>query len=166
MATTAVPSPPPGSRSNAPWRAFGPLRPGSGGFTLLELVVGLSIVAILAAVALPMYREQAQRSRLGEGVAALADARAAMERYYLNQRTYVGGPCGSTVTVGLFTLVCPSTPTATTYTIRATGSGTAAGVVYTIDHHGDARTTALPSGWGSVPSGGHRCWITRKGDTC
>lgn len=166
MAATAVPSLPTRSRPAAPSRRFGPLRPGGRGFTLLELVLGLSLMAILAAVALPMYRAQAQRSRLGEGVAALADARAAMERYYLNQRTYVGGPCGSTVTVGLFTVVCPSTPTASAYTIRATGSGTAAGAVYTIDHHGDARTTALPSGWGSVPSGGYRCWITRKGDTC
>jgi type IV pilus assembly protein PilE len=136
------------------------------GFTLLELVVGLAIVALLAAVALPTYREQAQRSRLGEGVAALADARAAMERYYLNQRSYVGGPCATSATIGLFTVVCPSTPTASAYTIRATGSGVAAGAVYTIDHHGDGRTTALPSGWGSVPSGGYSCWITRRGATC
>jgi type IV pilus assembly protein PilE len=161
MPASAVPSLPTCSRSTA-----APLRAGAGGFTLLELAVGLGIVAVLAAAALPIFREQAQRSRLGEGVAALADARAAMERYYLNQRTYVGGPCGTSVTVGLFTVRCPSSPTASAYTIRATGSGAAAGAIYTIDHHGDARTTALPSGWGSVPTGGYRCWITRKGDTC
>lgn len=168
MAATAVHFLPTTPRATASSPALGWPRPrsGSSGFTLLELVVGLSIVAILTAMALPTYREQAQRGRLGEGVAALADARAAMERYYLNQRSYVGGPCSSSVTVGLFTVRCPSTPTATTYTIRATGSGSAAGAIYTIDHHGDARTTALPTGWGSVPSGGYRCWITRKGDTC
>lgn len=172
MATTTVPSLPTCSRSSTAAPVVGRLRAaarrrsGSGGFTLLELMVGLGIVAVLAAVAVPMYRDQARRSRLGEGVAALANARAAMERYYLNQRSYVGGPCGSTVTVGLFTVRCPSTPTASTYTIRATGSGMVAGAIYTIDHHGDGRTTALPTGWGSVPSGGYRCWITRKGDTC
>ncbi|WP_251972787.1 type IV pilin protein [Sphaerotilus microaerophilus] len=137
-----------------------------GGFTLMDMGIALAVIAILATVAIPSYRAHIQRSRLGEGVAALADRRALMEQYYLGNRTYVSGPCATSVTVGAFTLVCASTPTANAYTITATGSGTAAGAVYTVDHHGDARTTGLPTGWGTPPTGGYPCWITRKGDTC
>lgn len=138
----------------------------SRGFTLLELTVIGAVLVTLLAIALPGYRSHVQRSRLGEGVAALADARAAMEQHFLNQRSYVSGPCATSRTVGAFTIVCPNAPTASAYTIRATGSGSAAGAVYTLDHHGDARTTGLPSGWGTPPTGGYPCWITQKGSTC
>lgn len=150
------------------WCRRAPAGVGTGqrGFTLLELGIAVVAFAILAAIAFPAYRLHIQRSRLGEGVAALANRRALMEQYFLNNRTYVGGPCTTSITVGAFTVVCSTTPTASTYTIIATGSGSAAGAVYTVDHHGDARTTGLPSGWGTPPSGGYPCWVTRKGDLC
>lgn len=141
-----------------------PARP--DGFTLPELTIALAAVAILAAVAYPSYRDHVQRSRLGEGTAALADRRAAMEQYFLGNRSYVDGPCATSITVGAFTVVCPVAPTANAYTLRATGSASANGAVYTLDHHGDPRTTGLPSGWGTPPTGGYPCWITRRGSTC
>jgi type IV pilus assembly protein PilE len=136
------------------------------GFTLIELMVAVALVAILAAAAVPNYREHVLRSQITDATQALADARAAMEQHYLNQRAYTGGPCATAATVGTFSIACTTTPTAETYAITATGSQTTAGFTFAVDHHGTQRTLALPSRWGSVPSGGYPCWVGRKGQTC
>jgi type IV pilus assembly protein PilE len=143
-----------------------PARPGiQRGLTLIELMVVLAVVAIVSALAYPGYREHVLRSQLGDAVGALGESRVQMEQYFLDQRSYSGGSCASH-SVGSFTLNCPTTPGASSYTLVATGSGLAAGFVYTLDQHGSQRTTGLPSAWGSVPAGGWRCWITRRGETC
>lgn len=129
-------------------------------------MVTVALVAILAAAAVPNYREHVQRSQITEATQALADARAAMEQHYLNQRTYTGGPCTTAATVGTFSIACTTTPTAETYSITAIGSQTTAGFTFAVDHHGTQRTLDLPSSWSSVPSGGYPCWISRKGQTC
>jgi type IV pilus assembly protein PilE len=129
-------------------------------------MITVAMVAILAAVALPNYRDHVVRSQITEATQALADARAAMEQHYLNQRSYTGGPCTTAATVGTFVVVCTTAPTAETYEITATGSQTTAGFTFAVDHHGTQRTHALPAGWGIVPSGGALCWIGRKGQTC
>lgn len=136
------------------------------GFTLIELMVTVALIAILAAAAMLNYREHVLRSQITDTTQALADARAAMEQHYLNQRTYTGGPCATATTVGTFSIACTTTPTAEAYSITATGSQTTAGFTFAVDHHGTQRTLALPSSWGSVPSGGYPCWIGRKGQTC
>ena len=136
------------------------------GFTLIELMVAVALVAILAAAAVPNYREHVLRSQITDATQALSDARAAMEQHYLNQRAYTGGPCATAKTVGTFSIACTTTPTAEAYSITATGSQSTAGFTFAVDHHGTQRTLALPSGWGSVPSGGYPCWIGRKGQTC
>ncbi len=150
----------------APSPGQGGRLPAGRGVTLLELMVVLAALGLLAAVVYPSYRSQLQRSRLGEGMNALADSRARMEQHFLNTRSYASGPCATSETVGAFTLVCGTAPTASAYTLRATGSGLANGFVYTLDEKGTQRTTGLPSSWGSVPAGGYPCWIHRQGDTC
>ena len=136
------------------------------GFTLIELMIAVAMVAILAAVALPNYRDHVVRNQITEATQALADARAAMEQHYLNQRSYTGGPCATAATVGTFAIACTTAPTTETYEITATGSQATTGFTFAVDHHGTQRTYALPAGWGSVPSGGYPCWIGRKGQTC
>lgn len=136
------------------------------GLTLIELMIALAALAIVASLVYPSFRDQALRSRLGDAVTALGDGRAQMEQYFLDHHSYSGGPCNASVSVGSFALVCPSAATASSYTLVATGSGAAAGFVYSIDHHGSQRTTGLPSRWGTLPSGGFPCWITRQGQTC
>jgi prepilin-type N-terminal cleavage/methylation domain-containing protein len=136
------------------------------GFTLIELMVTVTVVGILSVIAVPNYREHVLRSQITEATQALADARASMEQHYLNQRSYVGGPCTTPRTVGAFTLTCSTTPTAEVYQVTATGSQSTSGFTFAIDHHGTRKTLALPSGWGNVPTGGYTCWIARKGQTC
>lgn len=139
------------------------------GFTLIEAMITVAIVAILAAVALPSYRDYVLRGRLVDGTNALSATRARMEQFYQDNRTYVGGPCATSQTVKEFTIVCDATapaaaPTATTYTIRATGSGSTNGFAFSINQDATQQTTSWPSQWGTAPGG--NCWAVRKGDTC
>lgn len=126
------------------------------GFTLVELMITIAIVGILAAIAIPSYREHVRRGAVEEGLAQLAQGRVAMEQFFLDNRvTYAGAPCpaGSP----RFPIAC-SDVDADGYTLTATGTGTVAGFVYTINQ-ADARTTVSPWGNGA-------CWISRKGDSC
>ncbi len=140
------------------------------GFTLIELLIAVAIVGILTAIALPAYRDYVVRGQLVAATTQLAAEQTLMEQFYQDNRTYVGGPCTTAQTVGsggaTFSVQCKTTPTATAYTITATGSGSVAGFVYSIDQSGNAKTTSLPSSWGGAPATPYTCWITSKGAGC
>jgi type IV pilus assembly protein PilE len=131
------------------------------GFTLIELVIVVAIVGILAAAALPLYGDYVRRSRIVEATTAMADARTRMERFYLDNRTYVGG-CQDWSTKS-FKIGCVGAASATTYSLKAEGAADAmTGFEYTVNQD-NARTSKGPdSTWGSSSS----CWITRKGGEC
>ena len=130
----------------------------SRGFTLVELMVTMVIVAIMLGVAIPTYSNYSRRGYIQEATSALAAGRVAVEQRFLDNRSYADvDTTACPASTSRFALTCP-VHTATTYTITATGSGAVAGFVYTINESG-VRTTAGP--WGSG-----NCWIMRKGDTC
>ena len=149
------------------------------GFTLIEVMIVVAIIAILAAIALPSYNDYVIRGKLVNGTNSLAALRATMEQYHQDNRTYLDysssilSPCNSSnlstlnsgTSVGTFTLSCPSSAwTKTTYTLYATGSGVTNGFVYTMDNNGTMTTTSVPSSaWGTTSSS---CWIVRKGGQC
>ena len=58
------------------------------GFTLIELMVTIVIVAILAAIAIPMFGEQLAKSRRSEAMGGLSDLQLRQERYRANHSTY------------------------------------------------------------------------------
>lgn len=60
----------------------------AGGFTLIELVIVVLIVAILAAVAIPSYRKYIIRSHRVDAQAALIDLAARQERYFYSKNAY------------------------------------------------------------------------------
>ncbi|WP_082585882.1 type IV pilin protein [Hydrogenophaga sp. Root209] len=58
------------------------------GFTLIELMIAVAVVALLAAVALPSYNEFVMRSHRANARAALLQAAQWMERTATAQGTY------------------------------------------------------------------------------
>ena len=119
------------------------------GFTLIEVMITVAIVAILAAVALPTYADYVRRGLLPEAFTALSDFRVKMEQYYQDNRAYgttncadvASGPTWASATPTLtytgakyFTYACALTAGGQGYILTATGSsGRAVGHVYTID---------------------------------
>jgi len=66
------------------------------GFTLIELVIAVAVVGILAAVAMPSYREHIAASRRTDAKSALLAVAQLMERNYTERGTYAGVTLGST----------------------------------------------------------------------
>jgi type IV pilus assembly protein PilE len=137
------------------------------GFTLMELMIAIAIVAILAAIAIPSYSEYVRRGRISEAVSALSGQRVKMEQFFQDNRTYAGACTAGTVAPPItntpnFQYAC-SNLTGTTYTITATGQGSMAGFVYTLDQNNTRQTTGVPSGW-TLPS--DNCWALKKDGSC
>ena len=135
------------------------------GFTLIELMIVVVVVAILSAIALPAYSDYVIRSRLTEVYSALASAQSSAEQFWSNNRSYVGfnAAPGFPANNANFTYNL-SNQTASTYTITATSvaTGKVRGFAFTIDQNGSKATTAVPAGWTASAT----CWILKKGGEC
>jgi prepilin-type N-terminal cleavage/methylation domain-containing protein len=59
------------------------------GFTMIELLVVLLIIAVLAAVATPMYLANAEKAKLTEAVAAMSMIRQAERERYVKKNAYL-----------------------------------------------------------------------------
>jgi type IV pilus assembly protein PilE len=152
--------------------AHPPRRPrAQGGFTLIEVMITVAIVAILGMVAMPSYRDYVMRGHLADASNGLATVRADMERHFQDNRTYatVGTfvtPCNTTNaatrTFNLFVVSCVGTPTATAFTLQAVGSGPVNGFTFTVNQADVRATTAAPSGWTTCASK----WLLKRGASC
>ncbi|MEJ8845204.1 type IV pilin protein [Variovorax rhizosphaerae] len=145
----------------------------SRGFTLIEVMIAVAIVAILAAVALPSYNDYVRRGQLPEAFSNLSDYRTKMEQYYQDNKNYgTAAKCATDASAATwsgfapsgakyFTYGCVTTDSQQGYTVTATGSGgRAVGHVYAIDHNGN-RTTTRYQGTDLNAS----CWLTSS-TTC
>lgn len=147
------------------------------GFTLIEVMIVIAIVAILSAIAIPSYTGYVTRGRIIEATAGLSDARNKMEQFFQDNRTYPAGcviqPNAPTATqvqlqaLQNFALACGNLGAAT-YTVTATGSGPMVGFSYTIDQQNSRTSTFSGSGASSgyTAASPNTCWVIRKGGLC
>jgi type IV pilus assembly protein PilE len=134
------------------------MRRREAGFTLIEVLIAIVIVGILSAVAIPSYSSYVLRGRLTEAYTTLSTMQPKAEEFWSNNRTYVGLPLPTASANFSYT----ADLTASSYTVKATGTGKAADFAFTIDQNGNRATTSAPAGWTTSTS----CWIDRKGGQC
>jgi len=133
------------------------------GFTLLELMIAVFIIALLASFAIPSYEGSVTRTKRGEAMAAMTSAAQALERFKsANNFSYAGAAfggggifanqvpvAGGTANYNLTLVVAAST-----YTITATAVGSQVG---------DGNLTLNSAG--SRTWDGNNCWPTSS-TTC
>ena len=143
------------------------------GFTLIEIMIAIAVIAILSAIAIPSYTDYIRRARITEATAALANMQVKFEQFFQDNRTYAGACAAGTVAVRpvdtpLFTYLCPPPLDLQRYTITATGVPGSAMANFTFQMSmapatGVVRsTTSVPSGWTTSPT----CWVLKKDGTC
>jgi len=132
------------------------------GFTLVELMVVAIIVAILAAVAIPLMSANKKRAMSTEAEAALGTIRTALRAMYAQSGAYNldidGNPIANGISPTNLSGLLPgdldgkyfdeddytlTTLGASTYTVTAVGTGQVQGVTVTLNDAGDFTRTGL-----------------------
>jgi len=72
---------------------------GGRGFTLIELMITLAVVAILAAIAYPTYQDSVRKSRRADAKSVLLNAAQWMERFYTENNRYDQNRAGTAVSL-------------------------------------------------------------------
>ncbi|MFT5084288.1 MAG: type IV pilus assembly protein PilE [Lentisphaeria bacterium] len=134
------------------------------GFTLVELMITVAIIAIIAAVALPAYNNTVKKSRRSDGTGALSEAASMQERIYSESQSYVDNSGLSRLVVngdgvssreGYYTLAvtnsCSASAPFDCYTITASAVGSQAAdtdcATFTINHLGQKTSSPNTSCW-------------------
>ena len=145
------------------------------GFTLIEIMIVLAIIAILTAIALPAYTGYLIRSKVPDATSNLATKRVQMEQWFQDNRTYGANAAGlaapacvaDTASSQFFNFACAISAAGDTYTITATGKASMAGFTYRVDQ-ANVKTSAFaapaPSGW--IAATPNNCWVTKTGGQC
>jgi type IV pilus assembly protein PilA len=96
------------------------------GFTLIELMIVVAIIAILAAIAIPAYQNYLIRAQVSEGAVLTDGVKTAVAEYYSNTGTFAsttasyGLPGGATSISGKYVSGVTVTGGATGGVIKAT----------------------------------------------
>jgi len=91
------------------------------GYTLVELVIALMIIALIVSIALPSYQESVRKARRSQAQSQLQGFANTAQRFFTEQGTYANAPvpAGSDTVFKHYTFTFTSGPSATGYTIQA-----------------------------------------------
>ena len=127
---------------------------GCRGLSLVDVLLVLTVTAMLASGVIRMYRDYLQRNSVADMTNALGAGRVVAERYFFDRRTYVAAPCPADNDD--FAITCELAPLE--FKLTAKGRNSMEGFVYTLDQSGQ-RSSAGPWGTGA-------CWLMHKHDKC
>lgn len=142
----------------------------TSGFSLIDLMITIVIASVLAAIAIPGYRDHTQRSAVAEVTSQLMIVKLKLEQFYQDNRHFGaetnGNNCGITLpTQRNFTYTCTTQNLGQSYLITASGiqGQGMQEFEYTLDGSGMQRTTRIPRQWGTPPL---NCWILKRNMAC
>jgi type IV pilus assembly protein PilE len=143
------------------------------GFTLIEVMIVVVVIAILAAIAIPSYQYFVRNAQRADGMSALMDIRTAQERWRANYHAYAGPnpdypgnvdidslvPFGATSPDGFWTLAITHN-SASTFRVTATKTdglpdARCSTMVLAFGVQWDKPGTATP---GLISQGPANCW--------
>lgn len=132
----------------------------NSGFTLVELMIAVVIIAVLASIAYPTYTRHIVKTRRAAAAACMLEQAQFMERYYTTNMKYAGAtpPANCDSQLGAFYTVGLSAAAAdTTYTLTAAPKGAQANKdtecgTLSIDQKG---AKSASGSWSSTPE---RCF--------
>jgi len=140
------------------------------GFTLVELLVVVMITAILAAVAVPVYKQQIRKSRRTEAKTAILDLASREERMFSTRNSYAPNPATLATDLGYATLpvavgggyyqlnviATPTTFVAQAIPVTVDQQADTQCQLFQVDNVGRQSTNSAPDGSGSDTTS--TCW--------
>lgn len=82
------------------------------GFTLIELIIVVTLIGILAMIAIPAYNDSVTKARRSDGQSALMEAMVRQERFFTENNTYTTNladlPLGTSSPEGHYTISAAS----------------------------------------------------------
>jgi type IV pilus assembly protein PilE len=101
------------------------------GFTLIEVMIVVIIVAILGSIAYPAYTHHVRKAKRADGMTALLQVQLAQEKWRANNPQYTSSlsdlGLSATSADGHYAIrIDPDTVSAVSYTVTASGTGTQA----------------------------------------
>jgi type IV pilus assembly protein PilE len=137
------------------------------GFTLIELMVTITVVAIIAAIALPAYGAYTRKAKLHEAFAFMLALSAQEEQYWNDAHDYGLRDCAVRAQAGsskYFSYTCDIYDSQQSYMVTAKGQGDLLGYNFTIQRlRGDKQPVRMTRDFPPVSGLSAPCWMDAPG---
>lgn len=90
------------------------------GFTMIELMVAVTLVTIVVSIAVPSYDNFIVRSNRSEGIQSLLSAAACQERLFIRNNSFDAAACGGESSNGYYLLSVSTSNANQSFLISAT----------------------------------------------